>query len=36
MTAPQPADARARFSWALFDFANSGFPTVVSTFIFSA
>lgn len=25
-----------RFSWALFDFANSAFPTVVTTFVFAA
>jgi UMF1 family MFS transporter len=27
---------RAAWSWCLFDFANSGFPTVVATFVFSA
>lgn len=25
-----------RFSWALFDFANSAFPTVITTFVFAA
>jgi UMF1 family MFS transporter len=36
MTIAADPGSRARFSWALFDFANSGFPTVVSTFVFSA
>ena len=27
---------KAQFSWALFDFANSSFPTVVTTFVFAA
>jgi len=36
MSQTPTADKRARLSWALFDFANSGFPTVVSTFVFSA
>ena len=31
-----PVSRRALFSWAMFDFANSGFTTVVSTFVFSA
>lgn len=36
-TTPQePANRRAQWSWATFDFANSGFTTVVSTFVFSA
>tara|TARA_B110000438_G_scaffold253959_1_gene259901 strand:- start:952 stop:2232 length:1281 start_codon:yes stop_codon:yes gene_type:complete len=30
------ASMRAQVSWAFFDFANSGFPTVVSTFVFAA
>ena len=34
-TAP-PATRTGVFSWALFDFANSGFTTVVSTFVFAA
>ena len=41
---PAPADAaeaglappRARFAWCLFDWASSGFPTVIVTFVFSA
>ncbi len=36
MIAARPVGPGARWSWALFDFANSGFPTVVSTFVFSA
>lgn len=37
-TAPseEPARRRGLWSWALFDFGNSGFTTVVSTFVFSA
>ncbi|MDG2242461.1 MAG: MFS transporter [Rhodospirillaceae bacterium] len=31
-----PVSRRALWSWALFDFGNSGFTTVVSTFVFSA
>lgn len=31
-----PASRGAQWSWATFDFANSGFTTVVSTFVFSA
>ena len=27
--------ATQRFSWALFDFANSAFPTVITTFVFA-
>ncbi len=27
---------RALFGWCLFDWANSGFPTVIATFVFSA
>jgi len=27
---------RALFSWCLYDWANSGFPTVVTTFVFAA
>jgi UMF1 family MFS transporter len=30
------ASPRALFAWCLFDWANSGFPTVISTFVFSA
>lgn len=33
---PGAASRRAQWSWATFDFANSGFTTVVSTFVFSA
>lgn len=37
MTKPSTdAGLKAQVSWALFDFANSGFPTVVSTFVFAA
>lgn len=32
----KPASRKAQWSWATFDFANSGFTTVVSTFVFSA
>ena len=31
-----PADRRELFSWAMFDFANSGYTTVVMTAIFNA
>jgi UMF1 family MFS transporter len=34
-TAPAPG-RRALFSWCLFDWANSPFPTVVVTFVFAA
>ena len=30
------ASTAARVSWALYDFGNSGFPTVVQTFVFAA
>ncbi len=30
------ARPRALFAWCLYDWANSGFPTVISTFVFSA
>jgi UMF1 family MFS transporter len=30
------ADRRALVSWCLFDWANSAFPTIVTTFLFSA
>ena len=30
------ASPRAIFSWCLYDWANSGFPTVIITFVFSA
>jgi MFS transporter, UMF1 family len=33
---PQPVSRSALWSWAMFDFGNSGFTTVVSTFVFSA
>jgi UMF1 family MFS transporter len=35
MGGPAPS-RRAAWSWCLFDFANSGFPTVIATFVFSA
>jgi len=35
-TPHQSAGPMALMSWALFDFANSGFTTVVSTFVFAA
>lgn len=34
--APQPAVRREQLAWALYDFANSGYTTVVLTTIFSA
>lgn len=34
MTAP--ASRRAIFAWCLYDWGNSAFPTVISTFLFSA
>jgi len=35
MTAPGgPAPTRARLSWALYDWANSGFAAIISTFVF--
>ncbi len=33
---PSPPGRRALFSWCLFDWANSPFPTVVITFVFAA
>src|SRR3546814_3871435 len=30
-----PASRRAIFAWCLYDWANSAFPTVIGTFIFS-
>src|SRR5690606_12133096 len=30
------APARALLAWCFFDWANSGFPTVISTFVFAA
>ncbi len=33
---PPPRDRRALFSWCLFDWANSPFPTVIITFVFAA
>lgn len=35
-TAPPPAGRRAQFAWCLYDWANSGFPTVIVTFVFAA
>jgi len=34
--APRPSVRRERLAWALYDFANSGYTTVVMTTIFSA
>ena len=34
--APDPVGPRAVFSWCLYDWANSAFPTVIGTFVFSA
>src|SRR3546814_5508312 len=34
-TESPPASSRAVFSWCLYDWANSAFPTVIGTFIFS-
>jgi UMF1 family MFS transporter len=33
---PAAGDRRALASWCLFDWANSAFPTIVTTFLFSA
>ena len=33
---PDGVPARAQWSWCLFDWANSAFPTVIITFVFSA
>ena len=30
------ADRRAIFSWCLYDWANSAYPTIVTTFVFGA
>ena len=35
-TDPPGAGRRAQFSWCLYDWANSGFPTVIVTFVFAA
>lgn len=35
MTSPAPS-RRAIWSWALFDWANSPYPTIITTFVFSA
>ena len=35
-TDPAPAGKRAQFAWCLYDWANSGFPTVIVTFVFAA
>ena len=34
--APKPDSPAALVSWCLYDWANSGFPTVIVTFVFSA
>ena len=36
MTSVTPAHRLGRFSWCLYDWANSAFPTVITTFVFSA
>ncbi len=36
MPAPDTVGPRAVFSWCLYDWANSAFPTVIGTFVFSA
>lgn len=36
MTDQSPATGQERFAWAMFDFANSGYTTVVLTTIFNA
>jgi MFS transporter, UMF1 family len=39
MNMPDPADPglrRARIAWCVYDWANSAFPTVIVTFVFSA
>jgi len=33
---PRKAGAAAQFSWCLYDWANSAFPTVIVTFVFAA
>ena len=33
-SAPKEASKRGQFSWALFDWANQPFFTVITTFIF--
>ncbi len=33
---PQESGSKARIAWCLFDFANSSFPTVITTFVFAA
>ena len=35
-TTRPPAGPRALIGWCLFDWANSGFPTIIATFVFSA
>ena len=35
MTVPKTADRRGVFSWCLYDWANSAFPTVIITFVFA-
>ena len=32
---PEAAPRRARVAWCLYDWANSAFPTVIVTFVFS-
>lgn len=36
MTGERPASTRALVSWALYDWANSAFPTTVISFVFAA
>ena len=33
---PKPASRRAVLSWALYDWANSAYPTLIATFVFAA
>ncbi|MDC0033840.1 MFS transporter, partial [Alphaproteobacteria bacterium] len=33
---PIPTSRRTLFSWCMFDWANSAFPTVIVTFVFAA
>ena len=33
---PRPATAREQWAWSMYDFANSGYTTVVITAVFNA
>lgn len=35
-TDAEPVPKRALFAWCLYDWANSGFPTVITTYVFAA